>query len=142
MNDGIKFSELLDYTEAENKRWKQLFARHPEALALPLNIAGNVQQLVLHIFAVELYFANAISGHKVDPDSLPTNTLDETFAIGEQAARIYREFFARAKPEDWSGLVDLGRIGLRASKRKLVAQAFTHSIRHWAQVALSSASMD
>ena len=31
-------------------------------------------------------------------------------------------------------LVELGRINLKASKRKLVAQALTHSMRHWAQI--------
>jgi hypothetical protein len=35
MNDGIHFGEFLDYIEEENRRWKQLFGRHPEALDLP-----------------------------------------------------------------------------------------------------------
>jgi uncharacterized damage-inducible protein DinB len=30
--------------------------------------------------------------------------------------------------------VELSRIGGSASKRKLIAQAFTHSLRHWAQI--------
>jgi len=136
MTDGIQFSELLDYAEEESERWKQFFNRHPKALDLPLDIAGNVRRLVLHIFAVELYFANAVLGlERVNPEKLPTEPLDELFDIGEQAARKYHEFFAKAKPGDWTELVDLGRVSLKASKRKLVAQALTHSIRQWAQIA-------
>ena len=136
MSDGIQFSELLDYAEQENERWKQFFNRHPEALDLSLDIAGYVRQLVLHIFAVELYFANAVLGlEKVNPDKLPAEPLDELFRVGQEAARKYREFFARAKPEDWTETVDLGpRLSFKPSKRKLVAQALTHSIRHWAQI--------
>lgn len=137
MTDGIQFSELLDYTEEESERWKQFFSRHPEALDLSLDIAGNVRQLVLHIFAVELYFANALLGlEKVNPDKLPTEPLAELFNIGEQAAHKYREFFATARSDDWAETVDLGpRLSSAPSKRKLVAQALTHSIRHWAQIA-------
>jgi len=136
MIDGISFSELLDYSDEESARWKQFFVRYPEALDLPLDIAGSVRQLVLHIFAVELYFANAISGlEKVDPDNLPIDTLDDIFDVNRRASERYREFFAKAKPEDWADKVELGRINLKATKRKLVAQALTHSMRHWAQIA-------
>jgi uncharacterized damage-inducible protein DinB len=135
MKDGILFTELLDYTEEETRRWKQFFARHPDALELPLDIAGDVRQLVIHIFAVELYFANAVLGmEKVDPDQLPKDSLDEIFAISQRAAQRFREFFARAEAEAWSQTVELDRINMRASKRKLVTQALTHSMRHWAQI--------
>ena len=136
MIDGISFSELLDYSLEESGRWRQFFARYPQALDLPLDIAGSVRQLVLHIFAVELYFANAISGlEREDPDQMPIETLDDIFAVEEKATRRFREFFAKATPEDWKQSVELGRINLKASKRKLVAQALTHSMRHWAQIA-------
>jgi uncharacterized damage-inducible protein DinB len=136
MMDGIRFEELLDYSVDENRRWQQFFARNPETLDLPLDVAGSVRQLVLHIFAVELYFSNAISGlEKEDPDQLPIETVEEIFAVGEKATGRFREFFAKATPEDWKETVELGRINLKASKRKLVAQALTHSMRHWAQLA-------
>ena len=136
MNEGISFAELLDYSSEENERWKQFFARNPEALDLPLDIAGTVGQLVLHIFAVELYFANVITGQEgTDPAQLKTESQDDIFAVGEKAREKYLEFFARAKTEDWSATVELSRINLKASKRKLVAQALTHSMRHWAQIA-------
>ncbi|SRR5579871_269180 len=135
MQNGIQFSELLDYTQQESGRWKQFFAKHPEALDLPLDIAGNVRGLVRHIFAVELHFAHELSGlEKIDPARLPASTLDEMFGIGEQAAALYKDFFRKATDEEWARTVQLDRLGIKASKRKLVAQALTHSMRHWAQI--------
>jgi len=136
MNDGIHFDELLEYTEEETRHWKEFFRKHPAVLDLPLDIAGSVRKLVLHIFAVELYFANALlDRERVNPDAHAMDTLDDLFAINEHAADLYREFFAKAKQEHWKEMVELGRIRRRATKRKVAAQAFTHSIRHWAQIA-------
>jgi uncharacterized damage-inducible protein DinB len=135
MKSGIQFEELLAYTEEENRRWKEFFTQNPEALDLPLDVAGSVRELVRHIFAVEIFFANKVTGEKINPDELPSATLDQIFGISEKAARIYRDFFARAKPEDWSEMIELSRVNRKASRRKMVAQALTHSIRHWAQIA-------
>ena len=134
MVDGISFSELLAYSDEETRRWKQFFERHPEALDLQLDIAGDIRQLVMHIFAVELFFGNALSGSGVDPDELPTATLGEIFAVHGKASAIYRDFIAAATAEQWQELVEIGAVGLKASRRKMVAQAFTHSMRHWAQI--------
>jgi uncharacterized damage-inducible protein DinB len=134
VKDGITFGEFLAYTEEENQRWKQFFARHPEALDLPLDIAGSVRELVRHIFAVELFFANQITGGQASLDEVPSETLDEIFGVGEKAAKVYRDFFARATPEDWSEMIELSRVNRKASRRKLVTQALTHSMRHWAQI--------
>jgi uncharacterized damage-inducible protein DinB len=136
MIDGIQFSELLDYLEAENRDWKQFFSRHPQAFDLPLDIAGDVRKLVLHIFEVELFFANAVSGKpQAEVEKLPSDALDELFGISEKAARLYREFIATARPESWSEVMQLNARTWKASRRKMLAQAFTHSIRHWAQIA-------
>jgi hypothetical protein len=98
MTDGIQFSELLDYLEGENRHWMQFFTRLAQTLDLPLDIAGD-----MHIFAVELFFANAVSGNpKVEVETLPSSTLHDLFGIGEQAAGIYREFLAQTKPESWA----------------------------------------
>jgi uncharacterized damage-inducible protein DinB len=136
MKAGIQFEELLAYTEEENRRWKDFFTRHPEALDLPLDVAGSVRELVRHIFAVELFFANQVTGGEgINPDKLPSETLDQIFGISEKAAGIYRDFFARARSEDWSEMIELSRVNRKASRRKMVVQALTHSIRHWAQIA-------
>ena len=135
MSAGIQFEELLAYTDEESRRWKQFFGSHPEALELPLDIAGSVRELVKHIFAVEFFFANLLTGKKADPNQPAATTLDEIFALGEQAASVYRDLFVQATPEQWAEKLELSRIGLKASRRKMVAQALTHSMRHWAQIA-------
>ena len=135
MSAGIHFEELLAYTEEESLRWKQFFRAYPQALDLPLDIAGSVRELVKHIFAVELFFADLATGKKADPNQATATTLDEIFALGEKAASVYRDFFLRATPEQWAEKLELSRIGVRASRRKMVVQALTHSMRHWAQIA-------
>ena len=135
MKAGIQFEELLAYTEEESHRWKQFFVTHPQALDLPLDIAGSVRELVRHIFAVELFFASLVTGEKADPNPPPATTLNEMFAVGEKATSMYRDFFVQATPEQWAEKIELSRIGLKASRRKMVVQALTHSMRHWAQIA-------
>lgn len=138
MTAGIEFTELLGYTEEETARWKQWFAGNPSALELPVDIAGagTVRRLVQHIFMVELYFAHQVLGlSPVDSESLPVGSVEELFQISEEAARKYRKFFAEAKDEDWRATVSLrSRLEIKPSKRKAVAQALTHSMRHWAQL--------
>jgi len=95
MIDGIRFSELLDYNEQETARWRDWFAKHPEALALPCDIgrATTVGELLFHVFAVELNFAQLVRGlPKPDFKTLPHATLDELFAIHDDATRMTREF--------------------------------------------------
>jgi len=135
VNAGIQFEELLAYTEEESRRWKQFLRTHPQALGLPLDIAESVRELVKHIFAVELFFANLVTGKKADLNQPTATTLDEIFGLGERAASVYRDFFVRASPEQWAEKLELSRIGVRASRRKMVTQALTHSMRHWAQIA-------
>jgi uncharacterized damage-inducible protein DinB len=136
MDSGIQFTELLDYSDEEARRWQEFFVRYPQALDLPFDVAGTVRELVLHIFSVELHFANLVSGAEdSDPKNQTAATLGQLFAISADASRKYRQFFSQATAEDWGTLVQLGRINVKASKRKLVTQALTHSLRHWAQLA-------
>jgi uncharacterized damage-inducible protein DinB len=138
MTAGIQFAELLDYNAEETGQWKDFFSRNTPALDLPLDIAdaGSVRRLVQHILVVELFFANAVSGlPQPDFEKLPVAQLGDLFRIGEDAAAKYRQFFSRATNNDWEATVDMGaRLGIHPTKRKMVAQALTHSIRHWAQL--------
>ncbi len=61
--------------------------------------------------------------------------MDELFAIGEEARKKYRQFFARATADDWGEIVNLGFGDFKVSKRKMVAQALLHSVHHRAQLA-------
>jgi uncharacterized damage-inducible protein DinB len=139
MTAGIYFAELLDYTAQETSRWKGWFVKNPGAFELAIDVAGTgtVRRLIQHIFFVELRFANTVLNLPLlDFDSIPAGSVNELFAVSEEAIGKYRQFLSIAKPEDWEDKVDLGpRLNFHPSKRKLVSQALTHSMRHWAQLA-------
>ena len=139
MDPGIKFTELLQYTEEETNRWKEWFAAHPEALVRPCDIAmaGTVRGLLLHIFATELSFAHKVLG-LADPEwqkLSSSKTVDALFGISEDARAKFAEFVAKAQPADWNEVKDLRGGQWRASRRKMVAQAVLHGIHHRGQLA-------
>lgn len=139
MNDGIRFSELLAYNEHETALWKDWFRKHPQALDSPCDIAGGetVRDLVFHIFVVELHFAHmAASLPKPDYASIPHATLDELFAVSENAAVKLRRFLEGAEPEQWNEQLPLGFRDVKASRRKMLAQAFLHGVHHRGQLAV------
>lgn len=134
---ALSFRELLDYTDAETHRWQVFFRAHPEALDVPTDVRGakNARELVIHIFQAELVFGGAVLGEPLpDLEQLPVNTLDQIFAIGESARRKMREFAAVASEEALAERQPFGPAG-EVSRRKLLAQALTHGMRHWAQLA-------
>jgi uncharacterized damage-inducible protein DinB len=142
--DGIRFSELLDYSAEETEHWKRWFLNNADALELPIDVAnaGTVRKLLEHIFLVELHFANAVSGAGIDLNPLQQKiksgdrkSIEDLFAISEEATEKYREYLSKTGAEELGATVDLGsRLGIKASKRKLITQALTHSMRHWAQL--------
>ncbi len=138
MNDGIRYSELLAYTADENRRWKEFFREHPQTMNLPCDIAGSptVHNLLLHIFTTDIYYAHQILG-LAPPDfkAPPHATIDELFAIGEEAADKLRQFVDRASEEDWNEMTPLGFRDLKASRRKMMAQVELHGVHHRAQLA-------
>lgn len=138
MNAGITFTELLQYTGRETTRWERWFTAHPEALDRSCDVAkaGTVRALLLHIFGTELFFAHAVLDlADLDWEKLPSQTVLELFAVSEDAHRKFKEFIAKAQPADWDEVKDLEFDNIRASKRKMVAQALLHGVHHRGQLA-------
>ena len=138
MDAGISFSDLLAFTAEENRRWKKWFSEHPEALDLPCDIASSptVHNLLLHIFTVDLFYSHLLLDlSRPDYNSLPHSTVEELFAIGEQAAVKLRNFLDRATAKDWDQVVPLSFVDRGASKRKIMAQVALHGVHHRAQLA-------
>jgi uncharacterized damage-inducible protein DinB len=134
---GITFTELLDYTDDETRRWKEFFQKNPAALDVATDVQGvkTVRELVTHIFMAELVFGNGVLDEpRPDFEKVPKSTLDEIFAIGDDARKKMRAFLSHA--DDWQlgEVVSFGRAG-DVSRRKMLIQALTHGMRHWAQVA-------
>ncbi len=138
MDSGIEFSEFLEYTKQETQRWKQWFAAHPEVLDASCDIAkaGTVRALLVHIFIAQLYFAHAVLDMpRPDPNEIQPRTVDELFDLNDKCLGMFHEFITKARPEDWTGVKDLGAAGLKVSKRKMLAQAMLHGVHHRGQLA-------
>jgi uncharacterized damage-inducible protein DinB len=138
MEHGLDFGEWLDYIAGENRRWEQWFQDHPAALDAPVDVAGagSARVLLLHIFAVDLFFANACLGlDPPDPGQLPQQSLAQFFAIGDDAQQKFRRLLAQPAI-DWHEKVAMPSGGrVHPSRRKMIAQAIIHNVRHFAQLA-------
>jgi uncharacterized damage-inducible protein DinB len=135
---SITFAELLDYTNRETARWREWFSAHTEALDQACDVAkaGTVRELLLHIFATELFFAHPVLDlPPVDWKNLRPETLDDLFGLGDDARRKMEQFISQATSTDWNEVKDLGLGSLKASKRKMIAQALLHGVHHRAHLA-------
>jgi uncharacterized damage-inducible protein DinB len=138
----ISFADLLAANEAETQKWRKWFDAQPAAvLDVPLSIAlaKNVREFLLHIFAVELRYAERLAGLPItDYETLPTGSVAELFGIGDRARGMYRDYLAKATDEDLASMMEFPTRTagiIRSSKRKMFAHSMLHGVRHWAQLA-------
>jgi uncharacterized damage-inducible protein DinB len=138
----ISFGELLAANEAETRKWRKWFDEQPASvLDVPLSIAlaKNVREFLLHIFAVELRYAERLKGLPITAyETLPTETVADLFGIGERAGVMYREYLATVTDADLATVIEFPTRTagiIRASKRKIFLHAMLHGVRHWAQLA-------
>lgn len=141
MESGISFQELMHYNDAETRRWHEFLKERPDALDLEVGIAGakDIRGLVLHIFAVELRYAERLLGAAVTTyEQLPIGSLEEIFSVGDTARQTIRQYLAQATEADLGTVLtfETRTVGtLSSSKRKIIAHVLLHGIRHWAQIA-------
>jgi uncharacterized damage-inducible protein DinB len=138
----VSFAELLANNESDAAKWRKWFDEQPATvLDVPLSIAlaKNVREFLLHIFAVELRYAERLTGRPVtDYRTLPTERVAELFGISESAAGLYHQYLAAATDDDLAQVMEFPTRTagvIRSSKRKMFAHALMHSMRHWAQLA-------
>ena len=138
----FSFSEMLDANERETAKWQIWFEHQPsELLDLPLGIAmaKDVREFLLHIFAVELRYAERLTGSPVtEYESLPTGSVQELFDVGARARGLFRQYLSSVTDADLASIQEFPTRTagvLRASKRKMFAHAMLHGLRHWAQLA-------
>jgi len=138
----ISFTELLDANRRDAEKWRSWFDAQPASiLDVPMTVAGtkDVREFLLHIFAVELRYAERLAGCEVTPyEALPTGSVADLFGIGERAHEMYRDYLAKVTDEDLAIVMEFPTRTagtLRASKRKMFAHAMLHGVRHWAQLA-------
>lgn len=139
---AISLGELLAYDEHEVTRWHEWFRRQPaEILDLKTEIAsaGDLRTLLLHVFGVQLRYAEWLNDDKrTDAINLPHDTVEELFAIGTRSRALLAQFVAKTTPEDLAVVLtyERGNFKMSATKRKCFLQSVLHGDRHWAQVAV------
>ncbi len=138
----IPFDTLIEYLDEECERWQQWFARQsPKALEVTLGVddLATVRDLLMHISAVELRYAERLMGEPITPyERFQTASLDALFDVGKDARMKITAFLAGATEKELNGALtfETKSAGTRtASRRKIVAHALLHSVRHWAQIA-------
>ena len=138
---GLSFPELLRFDEQETTRWHEFLARQsPELLDLDIDLAGGgtVRALLLHMFAVELKYAELLSGNTLTKVSdLPTPSVDEIFGVAATAQKKIRDYLKTASEADLNAKITFPTLSAgeqTATRRKVLGQALVHSLRHWAQL--------
>lgn len=140
MDTGISFNELLAWIGSETTRYEQWFVTQPsEVWAVPAGSGriATVRDLLHHVYAVDVRLSQRVYGQALATDA-EVAAVDPTalFAL----ARRGQGMLATAV----DGSLDLAVMlewvlatgaPMRASRRKVVAHALTHHVRHLAQVA-------
>jgi uncharacterized damage-inducible protein DinB len=142
MTPAITLEELLVWNLECSDFWKSHLEANPALLELPCDIGGtaNVQELVAHIWGVELRWSQRIAGlPATDKKEMPAGPLDAIFGLHVQARDIFRELLHDPAVQ-WDEPIALDLPWLKPptrqfSRRKLAGHALFHSQRHWAQLA-------
>ena len=137
---GVSFAELLAYAEGENRRWRSWFKQHPEALAIEAGIADaqNVYELLMHIFSVQMRFAELSQGSAVTPaTAIRAGDVEQAFRLADQATTKLRALLAEGAKLGFDEVLSFpdGETTRSATRRKLIVHAILHGVRHWAQIA-------
>ncbi len=130
--------QALAWVEATSESWHRLIGANPQMLALPcdINNTHNVGELLQHIVAVELRYAQRILGlPETSYAEIPFDSADAIYATHDRAMKLYRQ--ALESETDWVTPVEFQtRTGgsLRASRETILFHACFHSVRHYAQL--------
>ena len=110
--NSVGFSELLDHTQQESRRWHDWFNQHSQALDVPIDIAGSatVRDLLSHIVFVDLLFAEWLLGESItlaaiiDPvrfnNSIDKTSPDAIFSVADSALLAWRKVLEKTHDEN------------------------------------------
>lgn len=139
---NIDATDLMDYTEWERGKWRELFRREPEALKISLGSHGDgrfqqVGDWVRHIFSAEKRYVDRLSGKPLtDTASLPNDNAETLFEFAQQSRKELRQLLATFTEESWNVPLQFNLMNsvITASPKKIVTHILVHEMRHWAQI--------
>jgi len=140
-NNGsaIQAEELMAWNDHSARQWRDFVNANPSVLTVPCDIyrARTVGELLRHIVAVELRFAERLTGvPPTDYAAIPNGSAEEIFGIHDRALDLLRGLLAR-NDFDWREKLEFPTLtagNWRASRRTILFHALLHAIRHYAQL--------
>jgi len=137
---AITGTELLEWVEQTSRGWEKLLTAHPAALSFPCDIreTKTVAELLQHVVAVELRYAERLNALPETPyGAIPFDSVTSIYATHDRAMKLLRPLLD--KNEDfWETMIEFKTRSagtLHTSRRTMLVQLLTHSIRHYAQLA-------
>jgi uncharacterized damage-inducible protein DinB len=138
---ALRYETLLELTSAEHHRWHDWFVEHPKAWAVPFATGrmAAVGGVVMHIFAVELRYAQRLLDQEVTPwEGFAQTSIEEVFELGDHARGQLVHFLTSAPESELDRVLTFQTLTagtVTASKHKIASNIFLHDIRHWGQIA-------
>lgn len=135
----LSAAEMLAWVERTSDGWRGLIAAHPQILAMPCDVmnVATVGELLQHIVAVELRYAEQLSGMPpTEYGAIPFDSGDAIYATHERAMKMLREQLA--SNVDWNERIEFMTRSMgpaSSSRRTVLFHALLHGIRHYAQLA-------
>ena len=142
---AFSLEDLLAYSDWDRAQWHGWFRdQGPDALAVSVGANGdgrftNVGELVRHIFSAEQrYVERSLKVPLTDTSTVAANDVEALFAFGHASRRALRQLLATFPSTEWDAPREMqlfGKRTLTVTPRKMILQAVTHELRHWAQIA-------
>lgn len=136
----VSIEDLVLWSDTTSQRWFDLVRRHPEILGVPSDIrnSGTVGAVMQHIVAVELRYAERLSGEPESAyDRVPFDSADALSATHDKALQKLRALLAD-EAFDWDREIEFPTLTagkLRARCRDIAVHLLVHGVRHYAQLA-------
>ena len=140
LSPSLSAEELLAWNDRTTLSWHSLLEQHPEILEFSCDIyreASSVADLLQHIVAVELRYAQRLAGLPETPyEQIPSSPANSLLLIHQQAFVLLRRELAT--PRDWSEKIEFktrthGAFSI--DRKTILFHALLHGIRHYAQLA-------
>jgi uncharacterized damage-inducible protein DinB len=131
--------EVMAWLEMTSAKWKMLIESNPQVLAMPCDVmsVSTVAELLQHIVAVELRYAEQLSGQPpTEYVQIAFDSAASIYSTHERAAGMVRVLLASGV--DWEEEIDYmtRSMGKARSKRKTILfHSMLHAVRHYAQLA-------
>jgi len=136
---ALTAEETIAWAERTSEGWRSLLTAHPEALRVPCDVMGvsNVGELLQHIVAVELRYAQQLAGlPPADYASIAFDSAEAIYATHQRAIALLKEQLASGV--DWDEKIEYVTRSMgpaRSSRKSILFHALLHSVRHYAQLA-------